>query len=209
MAQSYLAEGLLGGFQQGFDAGTQKKERKKDREQRQREQQADADLRREILQKQMLHDAEQMFARQTFEGEQADKGRMFTSRENLLDRNFRTGERRGGEQFSAGQNALNREQDVATLAARLLHDAGQADKDRALREKLAADAQGWQSDPTNPQNLLRAAQMKKVLADAGLLDEDAGGAPAPQFGTDAEGRAVIGPDGKRYVVKNGTPILVK
>ena len=157
--------------------------------------------------------AKELFDTQAFQGAQAEKSRV-----------WQTGEREGGQDFTIDRdtshdiNASIRVGEERTFTAaqtakqlaqqKLLADAQLAQQGGQFNQSLALqrDAQAYVQSPDNPANVSREAYAKRLLSQAGDFGDPATEAAPAQFGSMYEGKSVIGPDGKKYLIKNGQPV---
>lgn len=230
-----MGDSFVSGFSAMTDARERKKKRQQDAAEAAAERSLRLEQQtRENANRKALQDAELTF-RGSLSAEErlaraveADKDRQFRSGEGDKERGFRRGERIDSQGFASTQSELERAarvlaQDKELKARTDMHSLELPLKGASLG--LQARAQEWAESPNNPLNDFRAIAARRQAQD--LNDTDGvngfminGGAPSaitgnpgqvnggrPQFDKSAEGRIVIGPDGKRYVIKNGWPVL--
>lgn len=213
-----IGDGLAMGAQMALDYKRDKAERA---------------LRQKLLEDQIKAERERQQAELTEAARRQQEQNGFTSGESEKDRTFRTGERRGGEGFQATQAeldraarqlALDRELEQrkwkdgadVTLAARRLEGELPETAARTRLLDIQSDVTGTKSDPTryatvrrniDPDDPLSTATYSVPVDSLGAIG-GTGGAGGTGFEA-FEGRVVTGPDGKRYKIVNGKPVLVQ
>lgn len=202
---NYLASGL----DQGFALGSAARQKKLDRQQQDElelkrkqfelDQQARTIAAQKALQDaQLVADATKQFKQQGWQ-----------SGENTAERGWKTGERIGTEGFTGMEGDRKRG-----------FDATQAQLDRDAKATLQQRQLDQASEEFKAGNQLKRDQWDQHLpllgAELGIKAREVDqhyppdtNAPQGMFGPDAEGRIVIGPDGKRYKVTNGRPVPIQ
>lgn len=199
-------------FISGFRASSEIRDRKKQREADERRDAALRDLQLELDARRTAAAKDLQTGDQIFRRGESQADRDFRSGESDKERGFRTSERLGTQGFQSGEADKERGFRTSERLGTQGFQASQSDLDRAARS-LALDkelatrgaALDWQRSPENPAN----AYYKALAARMPGPDSMGLGATLPKFGQDAEGREVIGPGGKRYIIKNGVPVPVQ
>jgi len=134
---------------------------------------------------------------------QEDKARtsnqLYGTSEREAGQNWKTGESSKDRALTTDQGDKNRSAAEREASARLLLDAK-----RIQQSGEQFDAtRSWNESPNNPQNQSQSAYAKRLLMDVNDSQPVNG---SPKFSMKDEGRMIIGPDGKRYQVKNGVAV---
>lgn len=162
---NYLAQGIESGLRIGADAY----QKRKDREQQTALDKARRDLELERDAMRYKNDGDRQQAGFTFQSGEAEKGRGFTRDENATDRTYRTTERRGTQEFHAGESKLERDAREMADQRRLAQDAKQFSEKKALDYAQLglgatdrAETLAWKKDPENPENKWRSERAAQV-----------------------------------------------
>lgn len=229
---NYLASGLESGFATGADIVKQKRAR----EEAERQAAIDRQLRLDLQAKQQAAEKQLQDDRLVADAQKQFSSQGFQHTENAADRNLRLTTQANDQTFTGGQNNLNRgltqqeidaknrmnDAQVVLDARKLSQQADQAAAQIAEHREERADTLNrgqviTEPDPLNPgQNRTRVVQPFIGTAPVSLQPSDnlsgassASGTGLPTFGSTYEGKRVVGPDGKSYVIKNGKPTLAQ
>lgn len=206
---NYLAQGL----DQGFALGANAREKKKDREERERLERARRELELDVLGKKVAADKELQNARLVSDAQRQFSQQGWQTGESEKDRGFRTGERIGSEGFTGMENQRQREFTGGENQRQRDFSGSQSQLDRDaanLRTQKQLDEAARQFNTKMP---LEGAELG--LRSRGLDIQAARNLMPPELGAEfnsgtfppeAEGKIVMGPDGKRYKIVNGTPV---
>lgn len=235
---NYLAAGIQQGWDTGSRAVEAKRKRQQDDELERARRALQLETQaRELQNRNKLADAELTFRASTakddrnWRSDEAVRDRSFRGAEAERDRGWRSNERKDAQGFQSSEAQLDRAARVLAQDKELKQRTDFFDLELPLKGAqlgLNMRAQEWQENPQNPQNKATAAlEAYRNAAAAGKLGEIDevslnGGAPSPlmsrpgqvnggrpQFDKSTEGRVVTGPDGKRYIIKNGQPVAIQ